>query len=390
MGKLDTHNPLSMKKYFYHTKTERLGAVILIMICLFATLFPLLLPTFFPKQATDFSTFQADIALFRSAQEPDKQKEKVLQLFAFDPNAATKEELMELGLSKRTAQTFINFRNKIGGFNSIEDVQKVYGLQPEDFERLRPFMRLRTEGTKAIASTRISKKQPVTLFFFNPNLATAADFQQLGLSNKVARTIVNYRAKGGTFRKKEDLKKIYGLSESDYIRLVDYIDLPEVIESKEEALVEQETESSSAENFIPTSYENVSNELIIDINQADAEEWMKLRGIGVTFSKRIVRFREALGGFTSIEQIAETYNLPDSTFQNIKDQLISSPILEFIKINEVDAATLKAHPYFSWNEANAIVNYRKQHGSYKSIDDLREVKILSNEFIQKIQPYIQF
>ena len=88
--------------------------------------------------------------------------------------------------------------------------------------------------------------------------------------------------------------------------------------------------------------------------------------------------------------MAETYNLPDSTFQSIKDQLIDSPIQQFIKINEADAAALKAHPYLKWNEANAIVNYRMQHGKYQSIEDLLKVKILSSELIEKMKPYIQF
>lgn len=377
-----------LEEYFQHTRSERMGAVVLMLICALSTLFPLLLPTLFPKSTTDFSTFQSEIAAFKTTQQSSTPEAVIKNepLFVFNPNTASKDELIKLGLSERTATTLINFRDKIGGFKHMDDVKKVYGLKAEDFRRLQPFMELETKPSKAVASTNKEEATPIkTLFFFNPNVATVADFQQLGLSPKVATTIVNYRAKGGTFRQKEDLKKIYGLSEEAYARLEAFIELPEQEEEKpKEPLVADEVK-----NEIPVAYENLQK-VKIDINLASEKEWQKLRGIGPKLSRRIVRFRDALGGFATIEQVAETYNLPDSTFQSIKDQLIDSPIQQFIKINEADAAALKAHPYLKWNEANAIVNYRMQHGKYQSIEDLLKVKILSSELIEKMKPYIQF
>ncbi|NJK83455.1 MAG: helix-hairpin-helix domain-containing protein [Saprospiraceae bacterium] len=131
----------------------------------------------------------------------------------------------------------------------------------------------------------------------------------LGLSEKVANNIIKYRAKGGSFSTRADFKKIYGLREEDYARLEVYLDLP---------VREVAAPSPTA---IPTitlpnePKENKSQAVTVDINKATAEEWMQLRGLGQARSAAILKFRNALGGFTSIEQVKETYNLPDSVFQ---------------------------------------------------------------------------
>src|SRR6185437_7375519 len=93
---------------------------------------------------------------------------------------------------------------------------------------------------------------------------------------------------------------------------------------------------------------------IIDVNLADTTALISLPGIGSKLAQRIIAFRNKLGGFYSIEQVGETYLLPDSTFQKIKPKLtIVGNNVKQININVASIDEMKAHPYLRYNLANA-------------------------------------
>ncbi|HEY1021836.1 MAG TPA: helix-hairpin-helix domain-containing protein, partial [Flavisolibacter sp.] len=141
------------------------------------------------------------------------------------------------------------------------------------------------------------------LFPFDPNTLTAADWQRLGLKERTARTILNYISKGGRFYKPTDLQKIWGLPEGFYHRVKDYIRLPE---KRKNSLPHHENK--------PAFVREERKPTLININEADTAAFIALPGIGGKLSARIISFREKLGGFYSVEQVGETYGLPDSTF----------------------------------------------------------------------------
>jgi DNA uptake protein ComE-like DNA-binding protein len=128
---------------------------------------------------------------------------------------------------------------------------------------------------------------------------------------------------------------------------------------------------------------------VIEVNSADTSALISLPGIGSKLAMRIINFRDKLGGFASVNQVGETYGLPDSTFQKIKSRLeCNGNSVRKLNINTVDINTLKTHPYIKWNIANAIVNYRQQHGNYRSLDDLKKIVIIDTETFNKIAPYL--
>ena len=96
---------------------------------------------------------------------------------------------------------------------------------------------------------------------------------------------------------------------------------------------------------------------------SSTEDWQKLRGVVPSFSKRIIAFRSRLGGFYSIEQVGETYSLPDSIFQKIE-------------LNQATENKLKSHPYISWNQTKLIISYRKMHGYFKGVNELLQIGAL--------------
>ena len=157
------------------------------------------------------------------------------------------------------------------------------------------------------------------LFYFDPNTLDEQGFAKLGLSAKTIHTLINYRNKGGYFKKPEDIKKIYGLSSSDANRLIPYIRIASA-NNKQTTATSPPTEKSTLSD--QTKQPNQTNQLKkTEINAATVEDWKAFPGIGEVLANRIIKFRTSIGGFKTIDQVAKTYGLSDSVFQIIKPYL---------------------------------------------------------------------
>ncbi|HEV8287127.1 MAG TPA: helix-hairpin-helix domain-containing protein [Chitinophagaceae bacterium] len=226
-----------------------------------------------------------------------------------------------------------------------------------------------------------SNKLKGELFYFDPNTLTFDGWKRLGLREKTITIIQNYLNKGGHFFKPEDLKKIYGIHANEYQRLESYIKI--------------ETPKGLNSDYIKPGFKreqlsnNNSKYSLVDINNADTSAFIALPGIGSKLALRIINFREKLGGFYSIDQIGETYGLSDSSFQKIKPFLkLENASVKKININTATKDEMKLHPYIKWNLANAIVEYRNQHGTFSSQNDLKKITLITEEVFAKIKPYI--
>jgi len=222
------------------------------------------------------------------------------------------------------------------------------------------------------------------LFYFNPNIITGSEWKRLGLRDKTIKTIENYRSKGGHFYKPEDLQKIYGLHNDEYERLKPYIKIGSNASKTNEVFV-----SPVPKDEIPPSKTYTSRYSIIDVNTADTTAFISLPGIGSKLAARIITFREKLGGFYSVEQIGETYGLPDSTFQKINQYLkLDNSAVKKININTATVDEMKAHPYIKYSLANPIITYRNEHGSFSKVEDIKKVMVVTDEIYKKIAPYL--
>ena len=217
-----------------------------------------------------------------------------------------------------------------------------------------------------------------TLFPFDPNTLSAEGWQKLGLNNKTIRILINYRNKGGRFYKTEDLKKVWTMPIGFYERVKDQVIIP------------ASNKATSYPTFANTSSSRPERKIqTVNINLDDTAAFIALPGIGPVLASRIIKFRDRLGGFYSIEQIGETYGLPDSTFQMLKSYFtIDAQSIKRLNINTVSKDELNAHPYIDWKLANAIVEYRNQHGNYSALDDLKNIVILDEPTFLKIMHYL--
>lgn len=212
-------------------------------------------------------------------------------------------------------------------------------------------------------------------FKFNPNTATVADLKALGFSEKVAGHVLAYRAKGGKFRVKHDLSKIYGLGPALYDRLQAYIQLPDSIQRP-------------VFKAFPSTV--VARPATFDINMADTTQLIAIYGIGSRLSRRIITYREKLGGFVDLAQLKEVYGLDTATVRRLmqKTYIIPGYAPRKLNINLATDRELSTHPYISIGIAKAIVAYRFQHGNFAAVEDICGLQIVKREDADKILPYL--
>lgn len=232
-------------------------------------------------------------------------------------------------------------------------------------------------------------ERPLSLFYFNPNLASAEQFQELGMPKFIVERIIKYRTKGGQFRKKEDLQKIYGLQPALYERLEPYINIPD-----KQAIASISATQPAASTDLPlASAKPAFTKPVVttfDINTADTSQLIRLKGIGSKLATRIVKFRDGLGGFASTVQYVEVFGLDSLALSELNRFAQIRTSVQKININTSSPEELDRHPYLSKRQAEIIVRYREQHGAYKAAQDLLNIKILDEKLVNKIAPYLAF
>ena len=216
---------------------------------------------------------------------------------------------------------------------------------------------------------------------FNPNTATKEELEELGIASTVAQRIINYRQKGGKYRVKSDLKKMYGFDSLLYTQLAPFINLPD--KQSSEGKFKKETPPLSTTRAIAIEEK-------FDINLADTAQLKKIYGIGTVRAERIVKFRTRLGGFINLQQLQEVYGLDSAVLQQLAAKSFVAPDFKpsLVKLNTATAQELATHPYLNYKLANAITTYRFQHGPFQSIDELQKIATLPPNVFDKIKPYL--
>ncbi|MCD4682380.1 MAG: helix-hairpin-helix domain-containing protein [Bacteroidales bacterium] len=340
-----------------------------------------LLPFLIKNEPYDFSAFEVEIKAFENRQNQirdslaqrfsfdskiDLTAEEKIHPFYFDPNNLPTKKWQELGLDEWQINVIINYENKGGKFKKKQDLARIYSISEEEFNILEPFIIIQSENEE-----EYKKEINLNPFTFDPNELSKEKFLEMGLPENVVTAIINYRDKGGKFYDKEDLKRIYTLKDEEYKVLEPFIKINGT------AITED------------TLYVSKSISLVIELNSADTLDLQQLRGIGPSFAKRIVKYRELLGGYCRTEQLLEVYGMDSLRYAGIKDHL-SLNYISILKIN-LNQATIKEmikHPYIEFYLAKSIITYREETGGYKNLEELRNAKLIYEELYQKIKPYL--
>jgi len=232
---------------------------------------------------------------------------------------------------------------------------------------------------KSFQPKTYTKEKNYTLFNFDPNTADTSVFQQLGFSSKQAVTIVNYRARGAVFRTPDDFAKVFVVSSEKFDELKSYIQITAIPQTAE-----------NTTKYDTTRFQKRIRE-IVELNSADSAMLVTVTGIGGYTATQIMKYREQLGGFVSVEQLREIRGITEERFEQIAPQVSANIVFATsIDLQTADENTLKKHPYIGAYVARGIVHYRKvaSEKSY-TIDDLVKNNILKSELAEKLRPYCE-
>lgn len=224
---------------------------------------------------------------------------------------------------------------------------------------------------------------------FDPNTADSSTLVHLGLKPWQASNMLKYRAKGGRYRKVEDLKRLYGMTDSMYLALLPYVLIDTL------AIDRWRDSVRIAADSVPR-YVSHKRDTILNLRTADTTELKMIKGIGSYRAKQIIRYREQLGGFASVEQLCEVKALQPLLKDSLStDSLLSHFFIDSVrvvplKVNSMHVERLQRHPYLSFEQARAIYELRRKKIHLKHLDQLRTLDCLTEQDIQRLRPYLSF
>ncbi len=244
-------------------------------------------------------------------------------------------------------------------------------------------------------------EEPVETFPFDPNTADSTTLLRLGLSPWQVRSIYRYRAKHGRYHSAEDFRRLPGMTGELWERLGPQVRIaerfryleptPKSSTSMPEKPAPVDTTRTAS---LPTPPRDTLRQVpkyepgtLVDINMADTTELKRIPGIGSYRARKIVEYRQQLGGFVSAEQVMEACEMPDELLQWV---CVSAPSPRRLNVNTLSVQQLMKHPYLSFYQARDLVEYRRKHGPLKSLDELSLLSTFPPEARERLNPYVVF
>ena len=213
---------------------------------------------------------------------------------------------------------------------------------------------------------------------FNPNYISDFKGYTLGMSPQEIDRLHAFRSSGRFLKTVEEFKLITGVSDSLLNTFSRFFVFPD--RKIFQGFAKNETRAN----------DNVSDNKTIDLNKATASELMRIRGIGEVLSQRIVKFRDALGGFLVGEQLYDVYGLEEQVAKEILTEfkIVDKPVVSLINVNEASAQEIAGLVYISWPLARRIVSYRSSYGFFESWDELTKIEDFPIHQIDRIKLYL--
>jgi DNA uptake protein ComE-like DNA-binding protein len=207
----------------------------------------------------------------------------------------------------------------------------------------------------------------------DPNNMKENDWVKIGFTQKEASSIIKFQNKSGGFKFKEDLKKLYCMSDERFLSLEPFLNLPK--------------KTNKSELFNKSTKRQIA---IIELNRCDSIALVSLRGIGPGWARRIIKRRNQLGGFYCLEQLLEMKGFNDTLLNTLRLQVrVDSSLIQKLNINQLSLEDLQKHPYCWYGVGKSIVNYRLQHGPFRTVEGLKKIYTLRPEIYEKLVHYVK-
>ena len=233
-------------------------------------------------------------------------------------------------------------------------------------------------------------------FPFNPNTLSEEEWLQIGLTDRQVRNIMNYKAKGGKFYSKNDLGKLYTISEEEFAQLEPFIVLPEVargksVKSSSQGGVSTGSTTALGSTTATTAPSEKKAIPIVDLNTVDSTTLVELPQIGPYTAVRIIEFREKLGGFIDKEQLRDVKGMDEARFAAIEPHINLGMVeIRKVDVNRADFKTLVHHPYLSYEQVKRIFNQREKRGMIKNWEQLEALLKEEGEVNPLLEQYVKY
>ena len=282
-----------------------------------------------------------------------------IETFPFDPNTADSTQLLRLGLAPWQVRAIYKYRSKHGRYHTPEDFKRLPGMTMELWNRLSPYIRI-SDQFRYLADSDLSSQR-----------------QYKHPSSSKSTGISSHDEKGSN-------SSISALSDSSHReKRVSNLPFYNDVNTSEEA----KTSSSHGVRKMEGTSSKYPRGTVVDANVADTTELKKIPQIGSYRAQKIVAYRESLGGFVKVEQVMESCEMPDEVFEWF---CVSDVPLHRLNVNKLSLRQLMRHPYITFYQARAIVEYRKKHGDLKNLDQLQFLDEFTEEDISRLSPYLEF
>lgn len=278
----------------------------------------------------------------------------------FNPNTIDTAYLSFYGISQKAKQNLEKYRLSGGTFYFKEDLLKIYSLDTSVFDKIFSLINLPSRQDRKIAKhTEASfngtnnkflppQSEPILDQPFDPNQIDRQTLINYGFTDFAAENLIKYKARGGSIKKDSDLLKIYGVDSLLFRRLSPLIHIP--INAADEIF------PSGNHNEALTEVINLEKPIQLDINNASVSELQSIKGVGPYISNAIVEYREKLGGYYALEQLLEIYALRETTYNEIKDQLIVTGPVQKIYAPDYTFKEILRHPYIDYPTTQMLKN----------------------------------
>ena len=321
-----------LKEYFSFSSRERTGSLVLLLAIIAVICFPYAFAMIFREEKMSPATLRAEMDVFEKSMNQIKLSERQDSVYA---------------------------RNYSENNDSLE---------------------------KKIHKSYLPAKSR-DLYTFDPNKLTDEGWKRLGLKEWQIRTLRKYKEKGGKFLSNEDLKKMRFISDSLYAVLEPFI----AIKRSGPGFSTFEKRNVKADSSVRFP-EKLSkyNFSIIELNEADSLALLSLSGIGPWRAHKIISYRDRLGGFYSKEQLLEISGIDSTLFHSLSD-FLTADILKIrkININNESFGKIPMHPYLNFGVCRNLINYRLQHGNFKSIAEIKKLALVDEDLYSKLANYLE-
>ena len=230
----------------------------------------------------------------------------------------------------------------------------------------------------------LAKFEAARLYPFNPNYISDYKGYKLGMNVEEIDRLLAYRKQNKFVNSAEEFQKVTKVSDSLLSKIAPYFKFPD--------WVNENRKSNSISIYRDPVFAKSEKLVVLDINTASMNDFIKIYGIGEVIAQRILSFRESLGSFVAMEQLNEVWGLSPEVLVNLNKRFkVKSLVgIKKVNINNASIKELAQFPYFKYALAKQIVIYRSMNGLIVETADLTKIKGMPNDKIKIIALYLDF